>query len=223
MNTPHYPSFGCLGRARAGKGTMAAIITSWAKYNSLPSQIISFADPIKDFLTLLIGRSEPFRGNDAQRNAPLADFPWRSFEAPVLAGARRIGVPEDVIENGSPTGRQLMQIFGTDIMRNQFYDQTWFRIAANRAKNFAGITIVDDVRFPNEARPVTEGGMFDYVIKVTRESVPKLDHASENSVDQVPQNHLSIIMPNDNSIEDLSARLDLWLSMMAMVRRSAAG
>jgi hypothetical protein len=199
-----YPIIGCLGRARAGKGTLASIITDWARQNGCPSQIISFADPIKDFLTTMVGDSRPFRGNDQERNSPLTAFPWRSFQEPILAAARRIGIPEEVIESGAPTGRQLMQVFGTDIMRNQFYDRIWIQIAANRAKQFAGITIVDDVRFPNEALPPSAGGFFTNVYKLTRASVPKLDHASETAVDLVPAEHIAHTFANDYTIAHMA-------------------
>lgn len=199
---------GCLGRARHGKGTTASLLKAWCESKGIPAQVIAFADPLKDFLTMFVGSDRPFRGNDQERNAPLTDFTWADFTPNIQK------VALETFKAGPdqhPTGRQLMQVFGTDTIRQNFCNNAWIKMANGRASMFNGVTFVDDMRFTNEAAPRTvKGGIMDSVVKTVRPGVPAIVHASETAVDEVPASYINCILLNDGDIADLSILAYDW-------------
>lgn len=222
---PVQMTIGCCGRARHGKDTSAALMRDIFERVSIPCQVIALADPIKDFLTDLVGRPEPFRGNNAERTAPIPELKWSTMAARLSRGALRswgprwlrpfVGVvPEFLVRRLTlthlgvhPTGRQLMQLFGTEVIRQNLAPDTWMRIADNRAKAFPGVTIISDVRFPNEAKSRYIGGIFDHVLKVVRPGIPPINHPSEWSVDLIPESYFLATIQNDGTQDDLAWKL----------------
>jgi hypothetical protein len=201
-------TIGIAGRARHGKGSVASALQYWCGTKRVESQIVSLADPIKDFLTQLLGRPEPFRGNDHQRNASIPEITWRDLSPVLNEKALQYYGPEAMTRN--PSGRQLMQLFGSDVVRSNFMDDSWVRIAGSRGRNFQGISICDDVRFTNEARPRVHGGIFDVVLKVERPGMPASTHASEVAVDQIPLDWFSTVVPNDADLALLDVKVWSW-------------
>jgi len=209
---------GCCGRARHGKGSTAEFIKAWANAKSIPSQIISFADPLKDFLTMLVGRPEPFRGNSTERNAPVPELPWSRLEPQICAEAKKIW--PDLNFEIAPTGRQLMQLFGTEVVRRHFCADAWVMMAGNRAKLFDGITIIDDARFTNEcrlARLDSGVGIFDVLFKIVRPDIPNINHVSEDAVDEVPMDWFDRVFDNTGDLAALQERVGRWLDEALIV------
>ncbi len=214
-------SIGLCGRARHGKDTSALLIKKIMESRDIPCQIISFADPLKDFLIAMVGRVEPFRGTTEQRQAPLPELLWADLAPRFLRGVLKSWgpawcrplvylLPERLVRalvakhlGDHPNGRQMMQLFGTETVRENLCESTWLKIAANRAKAFEGCTIVADVRFPNEARPRWAGGLFDMVLKIVRPGQPVINHPSEWSVDLVPPGYFRAVVCNDSTEQDL--------------------
>lgn len=219
-NTPFL--IGCVGRARHGKGTLANILLKWVFSANVLQQrahIISFADPLKDFLTSLVGRAEPFRGNSAERSTPIPELSWWDLTSDIRYEAEKTWPEQDFKLN--PTGRQLMQIFGTNVVRRRFCSDTWVRIAESRAKDFKGVTVIDDVRFPNEALRYVESHMpeqrFNLLFKVVRPGVPNIDHESEDAVDTIQLDAFDAIFVNDSDVEALEKRVLRWLKVHAHI------
>lgn len=211
-------SIGFAGRARHGKGTCASTVAAWASGRGIPVQVISFADPLKDFLTAWLGRSEPFRGNDTDRNTPLVDVTWMDLAQNMRTSAAIYWPHQDPEVN--PTGRQLLQLFGTDVIRNNFAPDAWFQIAYNRAKAFDGITLMDDVRFPNEARVkrLTVKGIFHHLIKVVRPGIPNIQHKSEDAVDTIDMSWFDMQIINMTDVPSLVTVVEQWCNT-ALVQR----
>ncbi len=209
-------AIGIAGRARRGKGTIASIMTDYCAAHQIPCQIVSFADPLKDFLTSVVGRREPFRGNDADRNAPIPEMTWGDFAEPFQIAA--IELFGDVIRpDVHPTGRQLMQLYGTDVIRKYFMADVWVRIAKNKCRDFNGVTLIDDVRFPNEAatrRFAPDRAVFDLTVRVDRPGFPLSNHASEVSVDQIPAEYLATVFDNAGTIDDLKDKVVGWAELV---------
>ncbi len=217
-------TIGCCGRARHGKDTVAALIKTWHHANHRKCQVIAFADPIKEFLTSMVGRVEPFRGNNDERTAPLPELLWRDMTSNILRGALLSWGPKLVrsrpflailpkaalvtlVEHNlgvHPNGRQLMQLLGTEVIRQQLIDGAWIMIAGNKAARFPGTTVVSDVRFPNEAlRKNQKGGIFDDVYKIVRPGQPVINHPSEWSVDLIGPQQFTAIIHNDAGLPEL--------------------
>lgn len=227
-------TLGVAGRARHGKGASAELIQAYCAAKGIPCQKVSFADPLKDFLISVVGRTEPFRGNNDQRTAGIPELPWENFSKLFLAKALRafghkltrrcwLGLmllPKAVLvalckrEIGTLiNGRQAMQLFGTEVVRQGFMPDAWVKIAGVKAQLFQGVTVVDDVRFPNEARLKGDGpGIFDNLYKVVRPGQTVIDHPSEYSVDLIPVAWFTMVISNTGSISDLGAKLDVSLN-----------
>jgi hypothetical protein len=219
-NTPFL--IGCVGRARHGKGTLANLLIKWVFSANVLRQrahIISFADPLKDFLTSLIGREEPFRGDSTERNAPIPELGWWDLTSDIRFEAEKTWPTQDFKLN--PTGRQLMQIFGTNVIRKRFCSDAWVRIAESRAKNFKGVTVIDDVRFPNEAQRCAEAFLpekrFDLLFKIVRPGIPNIDHESEDAVDTIPLDAFDAIFINDGDVNKLEKQVLRWLKVHAHI------
>lgn len=81
------------------------------------------------------------------------------------------------------TGRGFLQLLGTEVGRNLFYEDIWVNAFTNRVnKNTtANIIVVDDIRYPNEAE------VCDLVINVISHSksghknTPEKTHESERA------------------------------------------
>ena len=157
----------------------------------------SFADNLKDFLIDTLGlRREQCYGNDDDKNSPTeyswdntSPFlawkfgtrelkPYRSEESyPPLRsdlstedlrhcyygrGYQKLGR-----RTGPMTGRDIMQIFGTDLIRETF-GNVWAKATIRRIKK-AGkpLSVITDNRFPNEIEAVLAEPR-GYIIRLTR-------------------------------------------------------
>ncbi len=206
----HQFTIGCLGRARHGKGTIATLTKAWLESQGIAAQVIAFADPLKDFLTMLVGRSEPFRGNDQERNAPVPEILWIDLATHLQETAAKLGMNTGLTQY-NPSGRQLMQLFGTEVIRERFCHNAWIRMANGRAKMFHGVTIIDDMRFTNEACPRRLGGICDVVAKTIRPDLPLIKHPSEDAVDEVPSDYIDTVFLNDKDISVLAGKVDTFM------------
>jgi hypothetical protein len=123
---------GLCGLIGSGKGTVADILVDEHKFEK-----ISFADKLKDAVSVLFDWDrEMLEGETSESRF------WREQEDTFWTKetGRKI------------TPRLVLQEFGTDCMRNGFYDGVWVsfvrkRIIENPNINF----VIPDVRFTNEA------------------------------------------------------------------------
>ena len=123
---------GLCGLIGSGKGTVANILVDEHKFEK-----ISFADKLKDAVSVLFDWDrEMLEGETSESRF------WREQEDTFWTKetGRKI------------TPRLVLQEFGTDCMRNGFYDGVWVsfvrkRIIENPDINF----VIPDVRFTNEA------------------------------------------------------------------------
>lgn len=128
---------GVCGLIGGGKGTVADMLVNDHGYEK-----ISFADKLKDAVaTMFDWDREMLEGaNDSSRK-------WR--EQPDTFWTKETG--------REITPRLVLQLFGTDCMRQGFYDGIWVslvkqKILANPEKKF----VIPDVRFPNEIKLIKE-------------------------------------------------------------------
>lgn len=106
-----------------------------------------------------------------------------------------------------PGIRELLQEYGTDVRRAddpEYWVKRWLVTYGSLGKPHV---VVPDVRFPNEARMVTELG--GYLIRVLRpgHGAPASRHASE----QEPSWRVHALIDNDGTLEDLADTVDRLL------------
>ena len=123
---------GICGLIGSGKGTVADILVEEHKFEK-----ISFADKLKDGVATVFNWNRSMLEGDTKESRE-----WREKvdEYWTKETGRTI------------TPRLVLQEFGTDCMRNGFYDGIWVslikqQLLANPTKNY----VIPDVRFDNEA------------------------------------------------------------------------
>lgn len=183
---------GICGLIGSGKGTVADILVNDYGYSK-----VSFADKLKDGVAQVFGWSRQMLEGDTDESRT-----WR----------------EQVDEFWSKeTGREItprlvLQEFGTDCMRNGFFDGVWVsllkkQLIENPNTNF----VIPDVRFENEASMISEIGGKVWRVRRGPDPVwfrmyqdlgvePKDVHKSEWAWANV---HIDTTIANDKSLFDL--------------------
>ena len=123
---------GICGLIGSGKGTVADVLVEQHNFTK-----ISFADKLKDGVATVFGWDRSMLEGDTDESRE-----WREQ-------ADRFWSTET---NEHITPRLVLQMFGTDCMRNGFYDGIWVSLVKQQllhdtTKNY----VIPDVRFPNEA------------------------------------------------------------------------
>lgn len=189
---------GICGLIGNGKGTVGDILVKERGFQKL-----SFADKLKDAVAVMFDWDrEMLEGITDESRA------WR--EQPDLFWTAETG--EQV------TPRLVLQLFGTDCMRNGFYDGVWVSMVKKTIlENPDANYVVPDVRFPNEINMVQQVG--GQVWQVRRGDMPKWFyarrdegvkphgvHPSEWAWIQSDSNYEAII-ENNGTVEQLRERI----------------
>jgi hypothetical protein len=179
---------GLVGYARSGKDSVAAVLADYG------FQRISFADAIRDALYTL----DPFvTGSSDLRISQLVDtLGW------------------DNVKVQYPEIRRLLQVFGTEVAREQWDDQFWVNLGFSKMEP-EGRYVITDVRFPNEADAVKQHG--GELWRVDRPGIgPVNAHASDNHISTIT---VDSVIKNDGNLYDLNERVkDSWRGSNIMNR-----
>ncbi len=168
------------GRKRTGKGLAYQLVKKY-----LPNAgEFSFAKPIKDFCISVLGLTyEQCYGETQAREQP-TQYLWSGIASDIREkyGKR----PEEYL-----TAREVLQVFGTDLMRDRFYAKIWAEAGVRAALNSDNqICVFTDVRFPNEIAAAKfmseERRDFDspLILRLYRETGFKDSHPSETALDE---------------------------------------
>lgn len=160
---------GLTGYAGSGKDTVADIIVQDYGFVKM-----AFADPLREMLLVL----NPMISPTVYLRQIVERHGWRWAK------------------QRFPEVRRLMQVFGTDVVRNLIMQDFWVKKLEERI-NQNSLVVVSDVRFPDEADLLLgRGGV---MIRVEREGVNKLNHISEE-IDGIS---CDAVINNDQSFEHL--------------------
>ena len=120
---------GICGLIGSGKGTVADILVDQG------FKKVSFADKLKDGVSTIFGWDRAMLEGDTDESRQ-----WREQ-------------PDDFWSNETKmevTPRLVLQLFGTDCMRNGFDDGVWVSLLKKTILDNPGNYVVPDVRFENE-------------------------------------------------------------------------
>lgn len=196
------------GSQGAGKDTTADRIIKIATEQGLKVGKIAFADRLKDMLSVLFDLPrDQLAGFTPESRA------WREQELPKWS--QRLGRPI--------TPRYLLQQFGTELLREKFYDAIWIDCLKDSIeKSDLDIIIVTDCRYPNEMQALLEqGAKFievrrntpDWYFKVMNDAnyIPENIHKSEYSwikpLHELDKDYLFEI-DNNGTFEELYKQID---------------
>lgn len=185
-------------------------------------KVYSFADPLKRFLIDVFDVPyESCYGTDAQKNAPLPHLHWESLPdifRPTLTGLSGEGsagedhVNAPIMLCGNMSGREIMQVFGTDICR-RIYGDCWAKGTYNAIKREGvELALVCDGRFPNEIELGSEVGAKS--VRLLR-SIFTDNHRSETALDDFPLDKYTVAIDNreldiHGTCERLEPLIDQW-------------
>ena len=233
---------GISGVKQAGKSTVTTAIYDWCHdiqiNKNCPSYVAgcvvkSFADNLKNFLISSMGlQYNQCYGSDEEKNS-LTEYRWENLPLDIReAYSNDEAVIGDVLGNetnvvvlpraGYLTARELMQIFGTDIMRNMFSQDIWVNSTLSVImESTAMLHIIQDVRFVSEVDGIL-GLPNGYVIRLNRK--PHQDsHPSETALDSydwsndgagsrvalINNSHFSIEETNEMAINCVSRWMEI--------------
>lgn len=145
-------------RSRVGKDTSCEIATQILQAHGVQVRRESFAALLKDLCHRLYSWTGLQPGPFYERNP----------------GARDVKLPviqKTPVEIWIDVGNKLREV----------YHDTWISPVINSAKDFDGVTLISDVRFPNEAAILHGHGAT--LVKVTRSEAPIRDSVSDNALE----------------------------------------
>ena len=150
----NFPTLGLTGGANVGKDVIAKMLVEdgWTR--------VAFADPVRE-MALAIDPLVPIEYSHTVRlSQAVRDRGWE--------GAKKI------VEV-----RQLLQVIGTDAVRDMLGKDTWIDIAFDKIDRADSPVVVTDVRFENEAQALREIG--GQICMITRPGAHcERDHRSES-------------------------------------------
>lgn len=118
------------------------------------------------------------------------------------------------LKSGSMTGREIMQVLGTDMCRRMFSQFIWvhstFRAIEKDNVDFA---IIPDLRFPSELQGVKAAK--GLVVRLLRDVSYGDEHPSETSLDNYDWSFLGsnvVLVPNNLGIDATKEFVWNWLS-----------
>ena len=130
---------GICGLIGSGKGTVADILVDYHDFKK-----ISFADKVKDGASAIFGWDRALLEGDTDRSRL-----WREKQDDFWTNETGMEV----------TPRLVLQLLGTDCMRNGFYDGIWVSLVKKHMiENPHYNYVIPDVRFPNEMKMIRELG-----------------------------------------------------------------
>lgn len=105
------------------------------------------------------------------------------------------------------TGRQFLQIVGTEVVR-QFHPDTWVKSFAHRISG-ERLVVCTDVRFNNEAQYIKDnGGLIVHIRRPDLESLDKDAHVSEAGISH---KYIDVGVSNEGTLEDYKRLIDMFV------------
>lgn len=177
---------GLVGFIGCGKGTVADILVDEYGFHKF-----SFADALKDAVALLFGWPRHLLEGDTDES--------RKFrETTDTFWSKKFGYPV--------TPRHILQVFGTEAMRDNLNKNIWVHILERRIQGYENV-VIPDTRFENEIQFIRDNnGKMMWVKRGTMPSNEEIAsmHISERAwLDQGIDN----VIYNDGTIHDLSCQI----------------
>lgn len=185
------------GRKNAGKNTLATFLSDYycKKYYTgtlNKSEVVfqcAFADKLKEFCMDTLGLEwRQCSGSDEDKSSP-TKYLWDNTSDNLRwKFAKRYDSFVIKKRSGPMSGREVMQVFGTELIRETF-GNVWAKATIRGIKRKGkSLSIIDDNRFPNEIDVVLSEPR-GHIIRLMRSPFGMKDgHASESSLDHYEWN-----------------------------------
>ncbi|HEX5369107.1 MAG TPA: hypothetical protein VFY10_06795 [Dehalococcoidia bacterium] len=166
---------GLCGKAGAGKDTAGEFILEWCRRNGFTAERVAFADPLK----VSAARSLGFNGATEDCVAFCNEL---KVSGCLSWSSERDDKPSGLPTVHTITGREFLQLFGTEAHRDVFGQEFWVEQTEKRLAEMSGavdVVVLTDCRFDNEAKMIRrhEGEVWEVVWPELPESTD--EHVSE--------------------------------------------
>lgn len=128
---------GICGLIGSGKGTVGDILVEQG------FKKVSFADKLKDGVATIFGWDRAMLEGDTDESRQ-----WRELKDDFWSNETKMEI----------TPRLVLQLFGTDCLRNGFYDGVWVSLLKKHILDNPGDYVIPDVRFRNEQNMIRDLG-----------------------------------------------------------------
>jgi adenylate kinase family enzyme len=182
------------GKKQSGKNTVADYISNKYEYTQM-----SFAEELKEYVAKLL-KSMGVHNNGFDIRS--SDFEKDEFKKQVIPYR---------FNKKKRTYRELLQYFGTEMMRNFFNDELWVEIVCDQISMFhkSKSIVISDWRFTNEYNSINEAFKNTHniiTIRVERESCNFNDsHISENALRDFKYD---CVIDNNGTKDELYDKID---------------
>lgn len=206
------------GKAGAGKDTVSDILVRREGFKK-----VALADPLKELCSKVFNIDIKYFYD---QNLKTKELPER-----VVIDYRHLDKIRNIIENELgfvitheqreamedffgdeiKTARELMQIVGTDIIRNCVRDDFWIVLFFTKIKDFDCPVVINDLRLKNEREALKKAGA--HLILVKRDSDSKDHHISENDLGK--ESDYEVVIENNITKQQLESEVLMWYSVKA--------
>lgn len=165
------------GRKRTGKESVFKLLYQ----HVIDPHEFQFATPLKKYCMDVLGLThEQCYGNDAARES-YTRYTWDEIAEHIRLKYKKN--PEDRL-----TARDVLQVVGTDLMREQFYRNIWAEAGVRDAVGKATTCVYTDTRFLNEVQAIVDLSTQNnfgapLICRLYRETGLVDPHTSESSLD----------------------------------------
>jgi hypothetical protein len=182
--------------------------------NSIGVKVYSFADPLKRLCVEVFGvPEEGCYGTDIQKNTPIEHILWENLPTDL----RPIIKEEASLSHrtGPMTGRELMQVLGTNFARKLYYD-CWAKGTYSQIKREGyELALICDGRFPNEI--LLSNSVGAKTMRLLRNPCDD-QHPSETALDTFDLNNYDKVIDNSSMSLDVQCAVlkpicEEWLSV----------
>lgn len=191
------------GRKRTGKESAYKVILP---YVDRPQEF-QFATPLKKFCIEVLGLTHDQCYGSSEHRESLTKYVWGDLASHIQEKWEKN--PADIM-----TARDVLQVVGTDLMRQGFNTDVWAEGGIREAlRSSANTCCFTDSRFPNEVRISREAQKMDasfgnsILIRLYRETGLTDSHNSETALDCYDlfpcQRALNITLDEENQLLDM--------------------
>lgn len=205
MNShPGTTFIGFSGKKQSGKDTAAKFAKEILEQRGRRAEIIAFADPIKEICINLFGLPRELVYGNYSDKETLTHILWDKMPEGIQLKYSERQLPVS-LRTGPMTIREVLQVFGTDIMR-RMYPNIWAEAPFRHNWFGTDFVIFSDVRFLNEIEVVEKHR--GVIIRVVRETSLSDTHTSETELDQYTFKN---VIDNNGDLEDLYHNVFIFL------------
>jgi hypothetical protein len=206
------------GKKKSGKDTIANFLVKDQGFTKL-----SFATPLKDLLIKVFRIDPDSLYNEDKKDKELdyyitIDYSHLDDIREIISEEWGVKITYEMRENIEEffgkeikTPRQLMQVVGTDIIRNEIDDEIFINLLIEKTKTIQTPIVIADVRLENERNKLLELGAILGLVKRDFNRIDEDEHISENDLGD--EDEYDLVIENNIDITQLRSEINMWYTL----------